>query len=753
MVLPAGFQLGLELTNIINPISQAMSALGSLALIDAIKKSGSDFITETKLASLIGRLRIDPVIKVHFRKMVAKSDQSLISRYLDIVLESGSGPTVQEALKNPALFSMVIQLSGLAFAHEDESLANAIVEAVEKIVQESHGDIGIVPDYVSLLGTVRACQQQTAAFRWALLYEAVEEKICNSLANFDSHRSNSPEGPLSKKSKTDHRVTEYPKSVRYRSLPVPVLQGLLMWLQSLQGFPEHRFLHVRCDTGISTVVVWCHHILGLNLMINIQGVEIHFGDEPYNLVVEDVQSKKAGVSLMDPLDPPEPLFTLQDDPFSTGISYEHRAEAYGYGAKLLRLDGYSEEQVQECAQKVVSHTIERYGACRPSHEFSDADTKSRTKVGDPTTYYPCENKLLCAGRFLFALDEDTIISSPESADTWDYDGTMTALSAIVITFARIPEDELTGCREIPLALNVLDILPLDAGLLSHLDPEDGLNLSKSFKILSYLLLGRHMCHDDYVKSSVLVSAWGWSVFLDSIDSVDPIDVPINTLRVLRGVPTRQGFRRSRIIDGPHCFRKPRNLHPLTIKKLLPHLVPEVSKATRDAIFVGRRSDAFQVTQNFTCDARTCGFGFREMTEWVIRSRALRPCKCSKFKHGLSTLASKHITSSTHKVSAIDNLIDMKTDILERAKPLTTNEPLQCSDSERVFVSKDLLRVFFYVSENPAARWLQLAILYWNLRHVERSRRDYHVVLGGPDTCVDCAVRNSASVISKTVILL
>lgn len=176
MVLPAQFQLGLELTNVVNPISQAVSALGSLALIDAIKKSGSDFITETKLASLIGRHRINPVIKFHFREMVAKSDQSVISRYLDIILESGSGPTVQEALKNPALFSMVIQLSGLAFAHEDESLANAIVEAIDKIVQESDGDVGIVPDYVSLLGTIRACQQQTAAFRWALLYEAAEEK-------------------------------------------------------------------------------------------------------------------------------------------------------------------------------------------------------------------------------------------------------------------------------------------------------------------------------------------------------------------------------------------------------------------------------------------------------------------------------------------------------------------------------------------------------------------------------------------------
>ena len=49
MVLPAQFQLGLGLTNIVNPISQAVSAVGSLALMDAIRRSGSDIITEMRL--------------------------------------------------------------------------------------------------------------------------------------------------------------------------------------------------------------------------------------------------------------------------------------------------------------------------------------------------------------------------------------------------------------------------------------------------------------------------------------------------------------------------------------------------------------------------------------------------------------------------------------------------------------------------------------------------------------------------------
>lgn len=73
------------------------------------------------------------------------------------------------------------------FALENQSIANAIMGAIEKIVQESGGDVRIVPDYASLLGTLRACQQQTAAFRWALLYEATEQKIETALASPDSH--------------------------------------------------------------------------------------------------------------------------------------------------------------------------------------------------------------------------------------------------------------------------------------------------------------------------------------------------------------------------------------------------------------------------------------------------------------------------------------------------------------------------------------------------------------------------------------
>ena len=698
MVLPAQFQLGLELTNLVNPMSQAMSALGSLAVMDAIKKSGSDFITETKLANLIGRHRIDRVIEFHFREMVAKSDQNVLSRYLDIILESGSGPTVQEALKNPALFSMVIQLSGLAFAHGIESLANAMVEAIEGIVHESHADVSIVPDYVSLLGTIQACQQQTAAFRWAWLYEAAEEKISKTLA--------SPDSDSSKRLRSEEfKIHEKPEQAR--GLPVPVLQGLLMWLQSLQSLPEHRLLHVRCDTGFSTVVVWCHHILGLSVMIQVGETEVRFGNAPYNLVVELSRGQRAGVSLMDPLEPQEPLFTLQGIGSDTVISYERRAQAYGYGTRLCQFHGMSERELGVLAPSVIFWSVE---TCEVDHREQELSGHN----------YPSETRVLAAGRFLFALDESITFPRPTSPRPTanDEHPLRFALVNLIFTFAFISEDDLARCKEMPLTLRILS-----ASLFKLKEDRTYcrpacLSILESFEILSMLLVGHHV-DGDYVKPAVLLSAWGWSFFLDSMEAIDPLDVSANTLRVVRGVPSRRGFHRTRIIDGP------RKACPSVTARSC--LVAGVSTAEKGAILVGHHSDAFQVAQQFTCGNELLRYGFREMAEWSILSRRLTSCHHHSCK-------SKQPTET--KLEAIDKMLEGQYDYGTDQPPTSPSgdgpdfPPL---DFVRYFEPPGHRSVIIDVSGNPAARWLQLGAFC--------SIEDGFVVLAGPDTCFNCTVRN------------
>ena len=73
------------------------------------------------------------------------------------------------------------------------------------------------------------------------------------------------------------------------------------------------------------------------------------------------------------------------------------------------------------------------------------------------------------------------------------------------------------------------------------------DVTVSFQVLLRLLLGHVYTYTD---PAVLLSTWGWSMVLESINANDPIDVPINTTRMECGVPARHCLRRTRIIDGP-----------------------------------------------------------------------------------------------------------------------------------------------------------------------------------------------------------
>ena len=714
MVLPVQFQLGLELTNIVNPISQAVSAVGSLALIDAIRKSGSDTITEMKLASFIGRHIIDPAMKLHFQEAVSKSDQSVISRYMDIILESGSGPTVQEAIKNPALFSMVIQLSGLAFAHEQEPLAGAIVEAMERIVRQSGADVAIVPDYVALLGTLRACQEQTAGFRWASVYEAVEHKIQQTLAHEWSRTDRS-----AKRRKLDPSPNLSLPGVGARRLPFPVLQALLMWLHSLQKFPEHRLLHLRCDSGVSTIVVWCYHVLGLSVEVDLSGTSIFFGKEPRNILIQETGLKDVGASLMDPAEQHEPLFTLVsaiDDP---AIGYENRAEAYGFGRLVLKAAGLSEGEEQYCSQWIIAHCME------PKY------------VKGFYNKYPCEDSMIHAGKFLFGLETvDVEALRKHTGSSFRRTGNLSRivwprLAAILVTFARIQKQDLERCNSMPLSLSAYHS-PRHEFRGDQLAPDNFVKLSFVFEYLANLLLG-HMYSAEYVANAVLISAWGWSIFFDIFNAEDPSETS-NTIRVMIGAPSRRGVRRARIIDGPTDMDFVGEVvyeSPPTIM-----FAPGLSTGKRGNIMVGHNSDAFQITQIFTwtpdpkAEQKMQKFGFRKMQDLCDRTKQFSSCECAP----ISSDIAKQLDAYREKGR-------FRNEFSFYSVPLQPSWLYQYPSLEKVIACETLdeghgvvpLGYFFYVSDNAAARWLGLQLI------CAQSQIDPHpMIMRGFDTCLDCA---------------
>ena len=715
MVLPAQFQLGLELTNIINPISQAVSAVGSLALIDAIHRSGSDIVTEMRLASFIGRHLIDPVMKLHFREAVIKSDKSIISRYLDIVLESGSGPTVQEAIKNPALFSMVIQLSALAFAHEDESLANAIVLIMEKIVQESDADEAIVPDYVTLLGTLQACQRQTAGFRWASVYEAVENKIQQAFAN-----GCSPQDRSGKRRKLDPSSIADAPGVGARCLPFPVLQALLMWIRSLQESPEHRLLHLRCDRGVSTIVVWCYHVLGLNVKANLSGTSICFGEEPSNVFIEDASPEDVGASLMDPAYQHEPLFTLVHTNNDLEIGYESRVEAYGFGKNVLMLARLTGEEERYCSQWIIARCIAQSENAAGSYK------------------YPCEDSMIRAGKFLFALEtvDVEVLRNHTGSSLFRRSKSLSGIAwpslvAILTAFARIKEQDLERCNSMPLSMSAYRSLrssQKESGGPSYEVVHPLSNVSTSFEDLAHLLLG-HTFSTKYVANAILVSAWGWSIFLDIIDVADPGDAS-GSIRVMTGVPSRRGVRAARVIDGP----TDRDLLPAPSKVIKTD--PEITFSSgvctgeRGITMVGHRSDAFQITQIFRWTPEHAmepvihRFGFRAMQEMCNKTQWLPSCECAP----VSPAIAKQLDAYTRKER-------VKNKSYFYSKPLEPADD-RSSPSERLIACerpKDGIPIvyFFYASHNAAARWLLLDGM--------QAACEFHVVIRDYDTCIDCAM--------------
>lgn len=755
--MAATFQVALELTNLFNP------------LLDAIKKSGSDAITEMRLANLIGRHRVDDAIEVRFRHAVARAEQSFISRYIDIVLEAGAGPSVQQSLKHPALFSMVIQLSALAFSHEQENLANAMVEAIERIAKSSGRDSEIVPDYFSLLGTLRACQEQTAAFHWAPVYEAVEYKIESGLRK-------AKEAPRSVGGKRRRAVGQStmtkPESVTDRQLPFPVLHSLLMWLPSLQSLPENRMLHIKTNCGISTIVVWCYHVLkGLGIVVRSQGVDICFGDERKNIMIEDISTNVASATLMDPIEHHEPLFTLissEEDPI---LSHEQRLQAFGFGLKVMSSANVKVEEKRRLSHWIIARALSglyekskssssrKDGREKTSVEDNIHDVKDNFHTFEDQTglelhEVPSEHDVLSAGRFIFALeaiDYDLLEESkvrPLTGIPRALQNQWPSLVAIIMVFARVRPEDLERCENLPISFRGF----LELGTSHEGDPKLSassrnapVDLMTSFDIMCHLLLGS-LFSKEYIKPAVLVSAWGWSIFLDSVDASDPADVSLRSMRVLLGVPSRRGVRRTRIIDGPTSTL----LSSSTPVKLctVPNIVfyPGIGAAKRGNVLVGHQSDAFAVTQTFDWvstkgtskgsissakDAnKTHKMGFRMMFELCAAVVRLRSCDCEEELQEPRQWIDERVSTA---------------EWLDYEYPVaTTGCQLNYRLSERVVAlqmvdgpgsSRAVLRYLrlFYVTSNPAARWLQLD----DMRN--SCEEDLEIILRHKDTCFACAV--------------
>lgn len=767
----AQFQLGLELTNVLNPLTSAVSALGSLALVKAIKRAGSDALTELELASFLGRNRIDPRIQLHFREIVGRMKQTELSRYLDIVLDSGAGPTVQNALQNPELLSMVIQLSALCYTHESDSLAQAIVEAIGRNVRELRGDLTKVPDYPSLCGTLRVCKQETASFQWSHLYDAVEHRIESSIKGSRSSKR--------RKSSTRSQESVRPvglnrPSIAIRTLPFPVLQVLLLCLHSLQQFPDERLLNIECTSGISTLIVWCYYVLGLNVKLILQGHEIDFGEPSRNVFIRESTSRESHASLLHPNSQHEPLFTLTSREGDPRVGPELRKKARGFGHEVVKQLGVGGKDLNMYYDWVIHQSLRVFQARAELNGQSTSrksDSNERhcfAKWSNAEVYDFTEDRIIRAGAFLFDLERvdersvkaDAVCSTPAKKHLLD----LSSLAMLLLSLARVEPEDLQNCSDLPLSTQVQQRLKEDEPCAKSIACGNlqtvALGLTKSFDILSRFLQGP-IFSEELNKRTVLVSACGWSLYFDSVNGADPADVSVSTLRFVHGVPTHHGVRKTRIIDGPTelLFSPSESLLLKNQWKTCVDFFPGVSMASRGPALVGHHEhDAFQVTQTFEWQyqgsiSRKHILGFREMLELCIMFSRLLPCHCERDSLSLQDVAEIYVG---HK-DLVNKPLGQGSEILRNfycfegqkvhtfsdhdvsAKPPERRQPL----NECVFSAQNGPKSrpaseawFFYVSNNPAARWMEMCDMYPHM--VGAYDRKSELLLRGPETCFQCA---------------
>ena len=201
-------------------------------------------MVEEDLAAIFGRGRIVPSLENHFCGIVSIASITPLHQEAEVVLKAGPDATVRRALKDGHYYmSTVIQLSFLAFMHENSSLTARLVDCMRRRLELNVLDATPNPDYNGILATLQAVVSQTSQYPWEFLIELVESRFPKSAIWFRLHRT-----PL-------------------KRLSPNVLSGAIDYLYLVQSLPEDRMMAVDNQMGLTPLVVWAHCILGLTVLV------------------------------------------------------------------------------------------------------------------------------------------------------------------------------------------------------------------------------------------------------------------------------------------------------------------------------------------------------------------------------------------------------------------------------------------------------------------------------------------------------
>jgi len=482
---------------------------------------------------------------------------------------------------------------------------------------------------------------------------------------------------------------------------------------------------------------------------------------------------KTSASILHPNSQHEPLFRLTSSEGDPRIGPELRRKAKGFGREVIKQLGVSENLLDEYCDWVMQQSLRvlqvRSGINRPSIP-SESDSNQWHGLArwlNPELYGFSEDRIARAGAFLFDLDRvggrsvkmDCL--TPLKKHLLDLSG----LVVLLLSLARVQPEDLENCGDLPFSTQALLQLKIDEPYLQLIVHGSlkmvALGLTKSFDILSRFLQGPNFS-EEMNKRTVLVSACGWSLYFDLINGVDPAEVFVSTLRIIQGVPVRDEVRKTRIIHGPTelLFSPSESLILKTQWRRSVGIFPGVCFARRGRALVGyHEPDAFQATQMFEWQyqgsiTRQHLLGFRELLDICMNFSRILPCHCDRDPLNFQEVARKYLDNSdliernllrqaSEVLRTFYRLEGRKADTVSCGSVIAWLSERNHSFKECVFSAQSRLKDrptseawLFYVSSNPAARWMEMCDLYPEV--VGACDRKARLLIRGPETCLHCA---------------
>lgn len=682
----------------------SVASRGLLDLVRDFQKSGSDLVTENDLAEVFGRNYISPQFASTFKTAVRKSAIHRLAGIAEIILEAGAGPTVRNAVEQAAFFPMLVQLSALLWAHKVTTLASSLAEAFER---RGSGNCKTLLSYNHLVGTLRCIQQQTSGFMWELYFIAVDEVL---------------------RSQLHLRISDVA-----RAIPHAVLGVLVDALPAVQHFPTKHFLSIRTMQGMTALVVWIHHVLGLTVELQSADDVVKFGNGSASVSIDCRETEN--------YQPPEVSLLNETKDVTFRAVVDAQTDPVLEATCRHTLEGIGLNYIELEDKSVAEELILRF--------MKDClrDRDEAFPNGNNHYYLPSKKRMLVAGRILFAfenlsqsrLDQIKDIEARTSIQ-WEAgqaDSTSAELNTSVhkmsskatrtlshLLFAISMVNNLEECRRVPLNIRGLR---KGSTLYSKKGP---LSVRTAFDTLANLLLDKWPEQRNLDQAAV-ISSWGWSLCISSILHKDAGELRPD-LSIKQGVPSRNKERKEWIMDHTIGIVWVHDLGDEIRYKIVaragdPFHVQSFLKHSSTSYLIGTTEPAFQVYTKLICynDPKITAFfrcGLRYMQELYWCTHTVPQCDHNPLMYSRD----------------VPRGCVVFTGLMEGAASM----PFAQAVSTAIAPSTDSTSCTIHISlsaDNTSVRWILLAQIQEFIRADDRKVFDACYVMNR-DCCLDCAIK-------------